>query len=310
LVSVVIPAYNAGSFIERTLDSIRLQTYFSYEVVVVDDGSSDDTKSVVDAYLARHAVRGRCIRQTNKKIAAARNTGMRAAVGTYIALLDHDDLWEPQKLARVMREFETHPEVDLICHALGVSQNGKRTGIFHVSPAVPDMYERLLFSGKTLVSPSAAVFNREKALAIGGFDENPGFNTVEDYDFWMRFSRVARFHFIDEVLGDYLVLSGSASRQIDYHLLNLERLLHRHFSDYSSSHAGILTRMRIRNRLSQVHRAGLLASLAHIDSVGKQREYLGKMLHEFPIAPKNIAAGLLWLASGVSPRLTRKFLPT
>ena len=88
-VSVVIPAYNAADFIEATLDTVRAQTFRDYEVVVTDDGSADATQAVVEGYLRRHALRGRCIRQENKKIAAARNTAMRASRGDFIAFLDH-----------------------------------------------------------------------------------------------------------------------------------------------------------------------------------------------------------------------------
>src|SRR5687768_17409195 len=115
-VSVVIPAYNAADFIERTLESVRAQTYRSYEDVVIDDGSTDGTHELVTRWLALSGVAGTCIRQVNKRIAGARNAGMRAARGEFIALLDHDDLWDPEKLAVVMAEFDKHPEVDLVCH--------------------------------------------------------------------------------------------------------------------------------------------------------------------------------------------------
>jgi len=292
-VSVVIPAFNAASFVEKTLDSVRAQTYTNYEVVVVDDGSSDDTCSVVQHWLERHAIAGRCIRQENKKIAGARNAGMRSARGTYIALLDHDDLWCPEKLAMVMREFELHPEVDLICHNESFTCDGKVIRISRNGPAAKNMYERLLLSGNTL-SPSACVFKKDKALSIGGFRETPGFDTVEDYDFWLRLSRVARFGFIDQVLGECRMREGSASRRIEYHFTNLERVLREHFSAHFGDRPGIIATMRFRRRLSAVYRAAAGQLMESNESPEKQREYIFKMLREFPLEPKNLARFLLW----------------
>src|ERR1035437_4381883 len=90
-VSVLIPAYAAARFIEPTLNSIAAQTYRDYEIIVVDDGSPDDTKLVVDAWLARTGIPGVCVRRPNGRIAAARNTGLREVKGELIALLDADD---------------------------------------------------------------------------------------------------------------------------------------------------------------------------------------------------------------------------
>ncbi|MBI5202595.1 MAG: glycosyltransferase family 2 protein [Elusimicrobia bacterium] len=194
-VSVVIPAYNAASFIEKTLDTVRAQTYRDWEVVLVDDGSTDGTADVVEKYLAKHGMPGRCIRQPNGKIAAARNAGMKAARGRYIALLDHDDLWRPEKLETVMAEFEKHPEADLVCHNEDIVKDGTILRTSENGPYCEKMYERLLWVGNAL-SPSATVFKKEKALAIGGMRENAEFNTVEDYDFWMRLSKVARYQFL------------------------------------------------------------------------------------------------------------------
>jgi glycosyltransferase involved in cell wall biosynthesis len=292
-VSVVIPAFNASAFIEKTLTSVRAQTYDSYEVIVVDDGSSDNTKDVVEAYLKRNVMSGRCIRQQNKKIAGARNTGMRAARGRYIALLDHDDLWRPEKLAVVMRVFDSHPEVDLVCHAEDVVKDGHIIRTQHYGPAVPQMYERLLFLGNA-VSPSASVFKTEAARAIGGFDENPDFNTAEDYEFWLRMSRNGRFNFIDAVLGEYVMAKHAASRQIEYHHINAVNVLRHHFSMYASGRPAFFDRLRMRRRISTVYRSALRQFLQSNGSPVQQRTFLIKMLLEFPVEPKNIAVGLIW----------------
>ncbi|MFA6030787.1 MAG: glycosyltransferase family A protein [Elusimicrobiota bacterium] len=293
-VSVVIPAYNAARFIVGTLETIRAQTFNDHETVVVDDGSSDDTKAVVDAFLSRHGLAGTCIRQSNKRIAGARNTGMRAARGEFIALLDHDDLWYPEKLAKCMCAFAEHPEVDLVGHHIDILRNGRRLRTARKGPAAPDMYETLLLKGNAL-APSAAVFRKEKALSIGGFRENPEFNTVEDYDFWMRLSRVARFHFIDEALAGYAVVDDSASSRVDYHHGNLETLLREHFASRFGPHPDLLQRLRMRRRLSAVYRSALGQLLAADVPQSKRTEYALKMLRAFPCDAKNLVRTVQWI---------------
>lgn len=292
-VSIVIPAFNAAAFIERTLDSIRAQTWREYEIVVVDDGSSDETATVVGSYLSRHGMSGWCMRQQNKGIAGARNAGMRAARSEYIALLDHDDLWYPEKLRTVMAVFDRHPDLDLVCHNENITQAGRLVRVSKNGSLSADMYESLLFSGNRL-SPSATVFRRKKALSIGGFREAPGFDTVEDYDFWMRFSRVACFHFIEEVLGEYQLVDRAASRRIEYHHANMENVLQDHFRSYFGERPTFMNRLRIRRRLSLVYRSAATQLIQFNESPAKQREYMAKMLQAYPIEPKNFARFLLW----------------
>lgn len=293
LVSVVIPAYNAAGFIEKTLDSVRAQSYRSYEIIVTDDGSCDGTSEVVSRYLKEHALPGRCVVQVNKKIAAARNTGMRAASGAFIALLDHDDLWYPGKLEVVMREFGLHPEAGLICHNENISRQGRLLKTSRNGPAVKNMYERLLFTGNAL-SPSASVFRKDLALSIGGFRENPEFNTVEDYDFWMRLSRVAAFRFLNLILGEYQLVDRAASRQIEYHHAALEALLRDHFASYFGKNPGALQSWRMRKRLAAVYRSALGQLMERGESPQKQKEYAHKMLAQFPFEAKNLYRGLRW----------------
>lgn len=297
-VSVVIPAYNAASFIERTLESVRAQTYRSFEVVVVDDGSTDGTHEVVERWLALSGVRGRCIRQQNKKIAGARNTGMRAAEGKFIALLDHDDLWDPPKLEVVMAEFDRHPEIDLVCHNERVTRDGEIVGVTRNGPWVEPMYESLLFRGNAL-SPSATVVRRDAALSVGGFREDPEFNTVEDYDFWMRLSRQARFLFIDRVLGEYTLVERAASRRIEYHASNTVKMLEDHFRSRFGAEPGPRDRLRIKKRLAAVYRSALRELVGYGESPELQREYLRRMIRTYPLDPKNLARAFAWGAGNI-----------
>jgi glycosyltransferase involved in cell wall biosynthesis len=298
LVSVVIPAYNASSFIGRTLDSVRAQTVAGHETIVVDDGSSDDTAEVARAYFSRHDMRGRVIQQNNGGIAAARNTGIRAAAGTYVALLDHDDLWYPEKLAVVMAEFARHPEVDLICHDENMTRDGQIVRVSRRRLPRGNLYEALLFGGNIL-SPSATTFRRDMALALGGFDERAEYITVEDYDFWMRVGRERHVRFVDRVLGEYVMVERAASRRIVAHHLALEGMVGDHLRAYLRSNRGLGARIRARRRLAQVYRSALRQLMLYGENVHDQQAFVGRMLRTYPLEPRNIAVALIWTAGSL-----------
>jgi glycosyltransferase involved in cell wall biosynthesis len=300
-VSVVIPAYNAQAFIAETLKTVAAQTHRDFETIVVDDGSQDETHAVSERFLRENGLRGRCIRQENKKIAGARNTGVREARSRFIAFLDHDDAWHPEKLEAVMREFALHPKADLVCHNENVTENGRLLKVKRYGPWVADMYGKLLFKGNDL-SPSCVTVKREAILAVGGFRENPDFNTVEDYDLWMRLSRVCRFHFLDRVLGEYHFEERGASRRIAYHHSNLEHLLRDHFCGLYGGRPGLLDRVRMRRRLAAVQRSALGLLMSHSESPELQRQYALRMLRTFPFDPKNAAKALLWLGGRLCRR--------
>ena len=286
-VSVLVPAYAASRFIAATLDSVAAQTYRDFEVVVVDDGSPDDTKPAVDAWLARTGTPGVCVRRPNGRIAAARNTGLREARGELVALLDHDDFWTPDKLALTVAEFDAHPEALLVGHHVDVVRDGVVLRTERRGPAVANMYDRLLFVGNA-VSPSGATFRRDKALEIGGFRENPEFNTVEDYDFWLRLSRLGPFRFIDRALASYTVIPGSASSKIESHYSNQESLLRDHFASALGPTPAFLDRLRARRRLSYVYRAAAGALLEPGSDPALRRRYVRRMLAAWPFAAKNL----------------------
>ncbi|OIO06329.1 MAG: hypothetical protein AUJ52_12535 [Elusimicrobia bacterium CG1_02_63_36] len=300
-VSVVIPAYNAAAFIEETLDTVAAQTYRDLEIVVVDDGSTDETEKIVNAYLERSKQPGRCIRQANKKIAGARNTGVAAARGELIALLDHDDAWFPNRLERGLEAFDAPPEVDLVCSDEKVTEKGRFLRVHRNGPLAENMYERLLFGGNAL-SPSAVIVRKSKIEEVGGFRENPEFNTVEDYDLWMRLSKVSRFRFIPEVLGEYHFEERGASRRIVYHHENLERLLLDHFRSHYGDHPTLPQRLRMRRRLAWGYRSALGLLMTYREDPAAQRLFVGKMLAAFPFDPKNAAKALLWAIGSASAK--------
>ena len=183
LVSVVIPAYDAAAYIPATLDSILAQTISSYEVIVVNDGSPDTP--ALEKSLQPYFGKIRYIKQDNRGPSSARNTGIRAARGKYVAFLDSDDLWFPNHLANQLALFESDPSLGLV-YANGVQiRDDQPVGIsFDRTPqSLPVTLESLLREDST-VSTSSAVVSREALVQVGMFDEQ--FRRCEDYDLWLR----------------------------------------------------------------------------------------------------------------------------
>jgi GT2 family glycosyltransferase len=142
------------------------------------------------------------------------------------------------------------------------------------------------------LSPTAVTVRRAKLEEVGGFREGPRYDTVEDYDLWMRLAKVCEFRFIEPALADYLLISGGASKRVAYHHSNLEALLRDHFAEYERRDAW--TRLLMRRRLSQVSRAAARAFIAAGEAPAA-KPYVVDMLKRFPLEPKNIAVALWWL---------------
>jgi glycosyltransferase involved in cell wall biosynthesis len=179
LVSVIIPTYNRWPMVGEAVDSVLRQTHGSFEIIVVDDGSTDDTATA----LARRDFRVRVLSQARRGVAAARNAGARQAKGKYLAFLDSDDLWLPKKLELQMAFMQRNRGV-AICQTeeiwlrRGVRVNPK---IKHRKPG-GDIFRRCL--ALCIVSPSAVIMSNEFFDRLGGFDET--FPVCEDYELWLR----------------------------------------------------------------------------------------------------------------------------
>lgn len=178
-VSVIIPTYNRAWALKEAIDSVLAQDYTNFELIVVDDGSTDDTPSLLAAYGDRITA----IRQSNQGVSAARNRGMDVSSGELIAFLDSDDRWLPQKLSCQADWFSHHPNA-LICQTEEIwIRNGRRVNPKnrHKKPA-GDIFEKSLHL--CLVSPSAVMIKRGLFNRVGNFDES--MPACEDYDLWLR----------------------------------------------------------------------------------------------------------------------------
>lgn len=180
-VSVVIPAFNRWRLLAEAIDSVLAQSYRDFELIVVDDGSTDATASE----LAKLASRLQFFVTERRGVSAARNLGVSQSRGHYIAFLDSDDLWLNSKLERQTRFMDEHPEFH-ICQTDEIwIRNGVRVNpsAVHQKPS-GDIFSRSL--KLCLVSPSAVMMTKALFERTGGFDE--AFPVCEDYDLWLRIS--------------------------------------------------------------------------------------------------------------------------
>ncbi len=192
-VSVVLPTYNRGWVVNEAVDSVLDQDYGHLELIVVDDGSVDNTPRLLSAFGNRISV----IRQENRGVSAARNTGIRAATGELITLLDSDDTWLPGKVSAQVAFFKANPEA-LVCQTEEIwIRNGVRVnpGKRHRKEGGM-IFERSL--ALCLVSPSAVMMRRSLLDEVGLFDES--MPACEDYDLWLRIAWKYPVHLIDRPL--------------------------------------------------------------------------------------------------------------
>lgn len=286
LVSIIIPTYNHARFLPAALRAVLAQTEPRWEAIVVNNFSQDDTVPVVNSF---RDARIRLVNFANHGvIAASRNHGIALTQAPYIAFLDSDDVWYPEKLARCLQRMEQG--FDLVCHAEKWMGPGARVREVAYGPEARATYRALLYEGNCL-STSAIVVKREFVERAGCFSEEAAFITAEDYDLWLKLAQAgARMGFVSEVLGEYLIHDGNQSRAA---LRNMEAVLavvRHHLLHGAGNAAG--GGWRTRRRLALVYYSGARG----LQDSGQFRDawrYFLKAVSTYPLVPKFYAAMML-----------------
>ena len=200
LISICIPAYKADRYLALTLASVAAQTYPHWELIVVEDGSQDRTEEIVTTFATTVTQSVRFLRhEENRGLPATRNTGIEAALGHWIALLDSDDLWTPQHHESLVLRTQSAQEADLI-HSGSIlfdSDTGKYLEVRAPSPDMVKSFPHSLFVAAYIIQPASVLLRKKLWEKVGGFD--PAFRYVEDRDMWLRCARAgARFAFTGE----------------------------------------------------------------------------------------------------------------
>ncbi|GAP94702.1 glycosyltransferase family 2 protein [Leptolyngbya sp. NIES-2104] len=233
LVSVVIAAYNAEVFISETLDSIQAQTYSHFEVIVVDDGSSDHTAEIVRLY-AQNDDRFQLVQQENSGVAASRNLAIQHSRGKYIAPIDADDIWYPERLEKHVRCLEASDEwVGLVYSwSMYLTESGsiRAYSPFGQLGAVEGNVLAILVFYNFLDNASTAMFRRSCIDAVG--DYNTELKTCEDWDLYLRIAEKYQFAIVPKYLIGYRQYSGSMSTKCatmsHFYELIMSRIYQRH----------------------------------------------------------------------------------
>jgi len=286
LISIVVPTYNHAYFLGKCLDSILKQTHQNWEAIVVNNYSQDNTAEVVSGFSDPR------IRMINFKnngiIAASRNEGIRNSRGEFIAFLDSDDLWYPQKLERCLKELGDG--ADLVSHGMRYIKNGKRWKDVMCGPAKMASYSNLLYNG-SCITISATIVRKKWLEGVSGFDENPAIVTAEDYELWLRLAKKKiRACFINDILGEYTCHDKNLSKQAMRHLEASLTVVNKHFSQNEKHTLLNVIKMR---RIKALFLYGAARSFQKEGKKIKALSFFLKSLAVFPFMPRAYGAILL-----------------
>jgi glycosyltransferase involved in cell wall biosynthesis len=198
-VSVVIPCFNSATTIERAVDSVFAQIYPPLEVIVVDDGSSDASRTVAERLASERPIKLIC-RTGNGGAGAARNSGIAVARGDYVAFLDADDAWAPEKLAKQVPLLDRNPRMSMVgCWLYVIRRSGAREIVngHHLPPVGREAWRDML--RYSFYVPSGVVVRRSLLETVDGFDES--MPTGQDQDLFISMALVGEVGFVDEILG-------------------------------------------------------------------------------------------------------------
>lgn len=270
-VSVVIPAYNAERFIRKTLDSVLAQTYPVWEVIVVDDGSSDGTCALVESY----GPPVRLLRQKNAGPSTARNFGTRKSSGELVAYLDADDAWHPQKTARQVKALQGNPKA-VLCYT-GLLNFNEEEGIEFASAPTPlDRLRSELRIRNPRIVPSSVLVRRSAYDAFPGFD--PALKGSEDWDFAIAMLDLGPFVVLEEPLTLYRIASTGLSGDADHMFRETEKMLARRLLDGLHGPA----RWAWRRRILSFHALTAALNARAAGKTSRERFYIMRSVLEWP----------------------------
>jgi glycosyltransferase involved in cell wall biosynthesis len=226
-ISIIIPTYNYGRFLRDAIDSVLAQTYRPMEIIVVDDGSTDDTPQI----LAEYGERIRVIHQDNRGVGAARNTGIAAANGDYLAFLDSDDIMKPQLLEHEIARFIADPGLGLVhCAVELVDRDEKLLSLSRNGMEGWVATELLRLDREVITAPGSSIMVPKRvAEEIGGYDET--LQPSEDWDFCYRLAIRYRIGYVREPLLKYRLHGGGIHLNVAQMEISMLRALERAFQN-------------------------------------------------------------------------------
>jgi glycosyltransferase involved in cell wall biosynthesis len=274
-VTVVIPTHNHARFLGKAVDSVLTQTQPAWEVIVIDDGSTDETSNVLEGFKGK--VRG--VHQANQGVAAARNRGAEMATGDYLAFLDADDVWLPQKLEMQLDRFRSEPGLGLVhCAVEQIDEESRTLGLSLDGMEGSVANEMLLFNRPTILGGGSgammptAVFNE-----AGKFDER--LSTSADWDLYYRIARKYKIAFVPRVLLQYRLHGTNMHASV--RAMEHDMLLAYSKAFLSADHVELPLRRRCLGNLHKVLAGSFF-------STGERLGFLRNALKSVILTPDNI----------------------
>jgi glycosyltransferase involved in cell wall biosynthesis len=244
-VGVIIPAFNAAKYLPAALESVFSQTFDDWQILLVDDGSTDNTAEVMIPFLNRFGSRIKYIKQNNRGLPAARNTAIRESTTEFLALLDADDVWLPCRLAESLKVLTERPQAGLAYGLITqIDSEGQLGGTFEGNPRnaeghiAPSIYMR-----KVELPCPTITFRRRCIEEVGMFDET--MRATEDRDLWLRIALRYEVAFVPKVIAYYRLSPGSMSADPERMLRAQLQFIDK---NYGSKGCGLLSRQIARAR--------------------------------------------------------------
>lgn len=297
LVSVVIPAYNAAPWIAETLQSVLAQTLHDFEIIVVDDGSTDETAAVVAKF-----ERVRYLHKPNRGQASARNMGVHAALGEYIAFVDSDDLWSPEKLRLQMDLLRQTGLAWIYCDACAIDDVTR--GVLFTFSKVRHQFDgdvlEELFLEDFIPMPTPIV-KRQVFEQIGYFDESEALRYVEDWDMWLRISARFPIGLVRRPLAQYRVHAASGIQSIQP-----QTLYKAHMQVIELAASRDPARLApLKNRAIVMMSIRIGQMLVRRNDLTRARELFAQAIR---LAPGKIDAYAYWLGTIAGRRVTNSYI--
>lgn len=228
-VSVIIPTFNRAHLIGKAIKSVLNQTYKDFEIIVVDDGSTDNTEEIVKSF-TDFKIHYICHKH-NRGASTARNTAIKASRGEYFAFLDSDDEWLPEKLDKQMKIFESESsEVGVVYTGdYYVDEKDKEIKKVHIPRKEGYIYEELL-AGNYVGTPSALLVKKECFTKVGLFDED--LSGSEDYDMWFRIAKYYKFRYVKDLLVVCLIHNNQITANSEVMIEGVKRIQKKYSKEF------------------------------------------------------------------------------
>ena len=248
--SVVIPTYNSEKTIIRTLLSVKKQIFKNFEVIIVDDGSQDNTVFLINKFIKKNYLDIKIYQQRNSKgPAAPRNIGIKKSKSNRICFLDSDDYWFSNKLIDAYYFLKDNNENDVLTSNEIMIHQNKKKKLFY-GPVSKNFYLNLLIKGNKLSTSSTIV---KKSFLIDNnilFNENKNFSSVEDYDLWLQIARKSgKFKFLNKFHGLYILNQNSISKNRILHFQNSMNVINYHLSKINYRNKIFFLFLKVKTRI-------------------------------------------------------------